>query len=705
MFATHPDMAKEWAAHTPDFSKLPDKVKKKKKADTATVVKGLQHDILPAVLAGTIGAGYGAFQAPGGSPARGAVIGGMGGLGLGAGMAAGNAFLESPISRNIEASGVKSAIPLAGGMVGLGGGLALGRETAEHAHLGNPKDRFVDDLEEIDPAQKGFAMLPEYLREYVPGQHKRASDADGEKNVVAVSSEKGTRITPCKEVSSEVMSELDRIVGSAKKAEMPPVDLPTGLASHGAAAAGGAAGGAALAGASMGLLPFIYGFASSPKGRGMHGGASTMAQTNGTVGGALAGGGLGALGGGALAAYLGQDPANGAMLGGGLGAGLGAYGGHALSKSMYPGPEQLGLGDKTAALGSKKEYKVQYPWTLSLSNGKSTIQRPTIGKAVPGMQSLPNTKPKSPPKADNEAEAKKVPESAMAPKTPPKGGNKVASMEVGERIQVSHPTTPKGGLHPMAPDALMGVAGKRINALADKEPEQLPCDKLAGAREMLTSLLGKAKALPGQAMTAGRKALLPTAVAGGVGGGMYAGRDYLSGKANLPEDITKGLTPMFSPKAPAGPNTSSIGYQVGAAGYDPAKLPALKQDANYTQGHMAYNKAQYGQPQTPQPTPGSGPNVPSPSVVTPPLNGAAAGAGAAAKPAPGLLDQIVGAYQSMPEGLQYGLPIGAGLYGLSRMMAPKKKEQPMQQQLPYQQMPQMMPQMSGGGGRMLLTGF
>lgn len=164
MHATHPEMAKEWDAHTPDFKALPERAQKpkksKKKADNPYVA------LLPAALAGTAGAAYGAYQSPGGSPLRGALIGGMGGAGAGLGLSAANSFLESPMARKLESPGVNSGIVLGGAGAGLSAGLLTGRELAELLRLGSRRDRTEDDLAEIDPAQEGYRMLPKALREY-----------------------------------------------------------------------------------------------------------------------------------------------------------------------------------------------------------------------------------------------------------------------------------------------------------------------------------------------------------------------------------------------------------------------------------------------------------------------------------------------------------------------------------------------------------
>lgn len=470
--------ALEWAHHTPNIKALPEHVKKdavdygerlarllERRGESELGVPNLKEAnaapaaataanpaalstaqlLLPALLGSVAGAGYGAYKAPGGSRVRGALIGGLGGAGAGAGLTSATEFLSSPYAKTIDNSGVRSALTLAGAGTGLHLGLLGGRRLSENMGLGDEKNQTANDLAEIDLMHKGRNMLPHSLREYFTSG-KRAEDFGG---------------------------------------------FGTGTALG--AGVGGAAGlglGAALAAGAVPWIPAIYGYASAPEGRRLHGAKSTVEQTAGTLTGAGAGGLLGAVGGAGLAHALGASP-DSLALGGALGAGAGGIaGGHLgnyISREMSPGPRQLGLGDRhpgepldgmkqaadtetaVSAMNTQsprhlttpaylnreinpdvkatldricskeaaeKGYKTQYPWTLKLTKGKSVIQRPTIGKPVSGMESLPGRSGGAKPKKDQpDEEAKKV--TNLAP-------GKVASSDVlnmGQRLVFSPRTS------------------------------------------------------------------------------------------------------------------------------------------------------------------------------------------------------------------------------------------------------------------------
>jgi hypothetical protein len=464
--------AMTWAHHTPDIKALPEQVEKT--AEGGKIERGLMRDLLPALLAGTVGAGYGAYQAPGGSPARGALIGGMGGLGLGGGMAAGNAFLESPISRNIESGGVRSAIPLAAGAAGLSAGLLGGRDLAQSARLGDLKDRVSDDLQEIDPASRGFAMLPESLQGYLPHVHSRSKRADSTENVCAIQTPARVKIPAYlnHEIDPKVADAVNRICGKGqgKRADeySQPLTYSEAIRLAGAGAVLSAAIPPALLGGSA-----IYGAMTAPAGHVMHGAGSAVSQTMGTAGGGLVGTGLGAVGGRMLAGALGTDPSYGASGGALVGAGLGALAGNYVTRNVHPGPKQLGLGqkhEKQGALGSKKDYEKQYPWTLQLCGSKSVISRPTIGRPVSGMESQPNTKPKKTPTTEPASKAVKIPAKDVESKPIPKTARCFG--EVGERIQCEMPRTEKGGL-PNNARATMTAANTAMKVLEESKPTQM----------------------------------------------------------------------------------------------------------------------------------------------------------------------------------------------------------------------------------------
>lgn len=108
--------------------------------------------LIPFLIGGAAGAGYGAWRAPGGSAGRGAVIGGTGGLGAGLGLMTANALLDSEPGRHVVSSpGVAAATALGGAGLGLAAGVHGGRELADRVGLKGRKDNDPkNDLAEID---------------------------------------------------------------------------------------------------------------------------------------------------------------------------------------------------------------------------------------------------------------------------------------------------------------------------------------------------------------------------------------------------------------------------------------------------------------------------------------------------------------------------------------------------------------------------
>jgi len=95
------------------------------------------------------------------------------------------------------------------------------------------------------------------------------------------------------------------------------------------------------------VLGGTYGAITAPKGRRMHGAGAAAAQTSGTLGGSLFGAALGGLGGAVLAGSGADNKTfDSAILGGAaLGSIPGGMVGNYISRNLYPGPRQLGLGD------------------------------------------------------------------------------------------------------------------------------------------------------------------------------------------------------------------------------------------------------------------------------------------------------------------------------------------------------------------------
>lgn len=130
-------------------------------------------------------------------------------------------------------------------------------------------------------------------------------------------------------------------------------DLPSAAVGFGlGGTVGGLAGVAGAAGLALPALVAAYGAGSAPQGRRLHGAASTLAQTGGTLAGGLAGGGVGMLGAANVAQLLrslgySTSTANNASLAvAPIGAVAGGLLGNYLAREAAPGPQQLGLGER-----------------------------------------------------------------------------------------------------------------------------------------------------------------------------------------------------------------------------------------------------------------------------------------------------------------------------------------------------------------------
>lgn len=98
-----------------------------------------------------LGAGFGALQRPGGNSARGAIIGGMAGLGAGAGLGGGNAFMDTGAGDHINDTSMEAPTVLAAGGGGAALGLRAGRGLANLLGVqGRKGDNPHNDLEELD---------------------------------------------------------------------------------------------------------------------------------------------------------------------------------------------------------------------------------------------------------------------------------------------------------------------------------------------------------------------------------------------------------------------------------------------------------------------------------------------------------------------------------------------------------------------------
>lgn len=351
---------------------------------------------IPALLLGAGGAAYGAAKAPGGSSLRGAVIGGLGGAGAGAGFSAGHHFLHSkhgqPMSGN---AAIAAGTMLGGGALGGHAGLQGGRAIAAALGLGDEKDKTDNDLREIDVMNRGNHLLPSYLQDYVRKSAfaKAAEFTQGPVQAPGLTDE---------DEQTPIAGPLGYRPPEPTQFEFPafnfaPPQLPTlsqpSLENKTAIDHGGTGMDRetllkALLGIGVPMGAFGYGMASAPKGHRLHGGASTMEQTIYTGAGGLGGAAIGAMGGAALGSQF-KSPLAGALAGGLTGAAGGGYLGNQLGRSMYPGPSQLGLGEqeKTAAELSKladflsqktTKYRVQQPSRTTVTKGKSTIQHGSV---------------------------------------------------------------------------------------------------------------------------------------------------------------------------------------------------------------------------------------------------------------------------------------------------------------------------------------
>lgn len=195
--------AMEWAHETQKqpggFQKLPEKVKNPKKGFKAKPMKksaveqhigvtakelltpdtkltGLEA-LFPALALGAGGALYGAVQSPGGSPLRGAMIGGAGGVGAGLGFTGGHHFIKSKYGEPMASNAVAAGTLLGGAALGGHMGLSTGRALAEMTGVGDPKDKVDNDLEELD-VMNGRAQLPGYFGDYVQRKKAFAKVAD-----------------------------------------------------------------------------------------------------------------------------------------------------------------------------------------------------------------------------------------------------------------------------------------------------------------------------------------------------------------------------------------------------------------------------------------------------------------------------------------------------------------------------------------------
>jgi len=135
----------------------------KQAAETPATNSRLMQLLLPSLLLGTAGAGYGAMKAPGKSSLRGALIGGLTGVGAGAGLVGGTELINSPYGQAGLQGGGPSAATLVGGTaLGAAGGMAGGRNLAKWLGLGSERDKTDNDLKELD-----IRLLPSGLRDYV----------------------------------------------------------------------------------------------------------------------------------------------------------------------------------------------------------------------------------------------------------------------------------------------------------------------------------------------------------------------------------------------------------------------------------------------------------------------------------------------------------------------------------------------------------
>jgi len=151
-------------------------------------------------------------------------------------------------------------------------------------------------------------------------------------------------------------------------------------------AAGGSAALPAIAATALGLglLPsaaWMYGSATSPRGRVLHGAASAKNRLMTTGTGAA----LGGIGGGVLGALLTRAPMLSTNTGTAAtlaGAALGGYGGYQWGKATHPGPVELGLGDKDTE-PARKAAQQKLAGLLTRQLAIPTAYRALLGKGQP----------------------------------------------------------------------------------------------------------------------------------------------------------------------------------------------------------------------------------------------------------------------------------------------------------------------------------
>lgn len=551
--------AMEWAHATQllpgGFKKLPERIKKTRLKDEkmkhqkaaedsmevlfkqgASHLSGLQS-LMPTMVLGAGGAIYGATKAPGGSRLRGALIGGMGGIGAGAGFTAGHAFSGSDYAAPMASPGLSAAAILGGSAAGGHFGLEAGRALASATHMGDDNDKVDNDLQEIDIMSQKNKLLPSYFQEYV--HHKKAIESIGELFKQAGYLQQGGRpkyktTQPSRTTVSKGKSKIQH--GSVK-----------GQKTAGAEVSGKVDVSAPLlpvlaAGLGIPAAALIGGAMTSPRGRRMHGAASTMTQTAGTAAGAVQGGLAGSLLGSALAPekYKGHAALAGLLTGGALGG----YGGNYLTREAHPGPRQLGLGDRDGYLKSA--------WTsLAKAAAAGTLFKSgQLGDATPSALSPENV-------ADE-------PPSALAPENgmPPAPTPAAQPSWIGQ-----HGLATGGG----------AAAGLGLAHLANSFGSP---DELDENGQPVRSRLG----------------LIPSALAAGVGGvgGAYlsGGVPSMAGLPNLSYDTKTaawyalakraadtGLAALAAPASPAaGPGVKPVPTSVSTPKPSPIAPGAVKQE-------------------------------------------------------------------------------------------------------------------------------
>ena len=127
-------------------------------------LKGWQQ-LIPTLAAGGVGALYGASQAPGGSPLRGGIVGGLAGAGAGAAYTGANQFIASPYGKLLPRQTAATAAMLLGsGAIGGAIGLHGGRKLSDK--LGLPDKDKDDELRELDLLQQAKTKAPTLMSRY-----------------------------------------------------------------------------------------------------------------------------------------------------------------------------------------------------------------------------------------------------------------------------------------------------------------------------------------------------------------------------------------------------------------------------------------------------------------------------------------------------------------------------------------------------------